>query len=157
MLDFSVVSPTRRRQLGRNLVLECAEKYAHAIRAMAPLALTFSSSEIVPTLQAFHLSVSPSPYPNSLMAFQLDEDLMLFLDSFRLTFMGMSHLFTRGPSSMVFQRLQNAFDLKDFASSSIQLHQLNSHIITGHFPEFITHVLCAARLLALAKPSNAII
>ncbi len=85
MLDFSVVSPTRRRQLGRNLVLECAEKYAHAIRAMAPLALTFSSSEIVPTLQAFHLLISPSPYPNSLMAFQLDEDLMLILDSFRLT------------------------------------------------------------------------
>jgi hypothetical protein len=123
---------------------------------MAPLALTFSSSNFFSALQAFHLSVSPSPYPNSLMAFQLDGDLKLFLDSFRLTFMGISNLFTRGPSSMAFQRLQNAFDLKDFANDFIQLHQLNSHITTSRFLEFITHVLCVVRLLALAKPSNAI-
>jgi hypothetical protein len=48
---------------------KCVEKYAHATRALAPLALTFSSSKIVFVLQAFHPLVSPSPYPNSLMAF----------------------------------------------------------------------------------------
>jgi hypothetical protein len=123
---------------------------------MASITPTFSSLEIVSTLQAFHLSISPPPYPNSLMAFQLDGDLKLFLDSFRLTFMGISHLSTRGPSSMVFQGLQNAFDLEDFANDFIQLHQLSSHITMGHFPKFIIHVLCAARLLALAKPSNVV-
>jgi len=82
------------------LVLECVEKYVHATRVLAPLALIFSSSKIISTLQALHTSISPSPYPNSLMAFQLDGDLELILDSFRLTFMGMSHLFAREPSSM---------------------------------------------------------
>ncbi len=86
-------------------------------------------------------SFPPSPCPNSLRAFQLDGNLELILDSFRLTFMGMSHLSARGPSSMAFQHLQDAFNLKDFSSDFIQLHQLNSHITMGCFPKFITCVL----------------
>jgi len=64
-LDSSIVSPpppplpTPHEQLGQNLVLERAEKYAHATRALAPLALTFSSREIVFTLQALHLPPTP--------------------------------------------------------------------------------------------------
>jgi hypothetical protein len=54
--------------------------------------------------------------------------------------MGMSHLSTRGPSNMAFQRLQDAFDLEDFASNFIQLHKLNSHITTGTLPK--VHYSC---------------
>ncbi len=56
------------------------------------------------------------------MAFQLDGNLESVLDSFKLTFMGMSHLSARGSSSMAFQHLQDAFDLENYSSNFIQLH-----------------------------------
>jgi len=36
----------------------------------------------------------------------------------------MFHLSIRGPYGMVFEHLQNAFDLGDFINGFIQLHQL---------------------------------
>jgi hypothetical protein len=53
------------------------------------------------------------------MNFQLDEDLKLYLDSFRSTFMHMSHLFVGGLLGMVFEHLWDVFDLKDSTSNFI--------------------------------------
>jgi hypothetical protein len=68
-------------------------------------------------LQAFHPLVSSSPYLDSLVDFQLNEDLKLSLDFLRLAFLHMSYLFARGPFGMVFEHLWDAFDFKDFATS----------------------------------------
>jgi len=44
-----------------SLTLRCAGKYVHAMKAFAPLTPNFVSLEIISTLQAFHLSMLPSP------------------------------------------------------------------------------------------------
>jgi hypothetical protein len=56
------------------------------------------------------------------MDFQPDGELELSLDSFKSTFMHMSHLSTRGPFGMVFEHLQDAFDPKNSINDFIQLH-----------------------------------
>ncbi len=53
------------------------------------------------------------------MDFQLNKDLKLSLDSFRSTFMHMSHLSVGGLFGMVFEHLWDVFDPKDFASNFI--------------------------------------
>jgi hypothetical protein len=44
------------------------------------------------------------------------------MDSFRSIFLPMFHLLVGGPSSMVFEYLQDYFDPKDLANGFIQLH-----------------------------------
>jgi hypothetical protein len=98
-------------------ILPCFSlKYAHVAKALAPLALIIASLGIISTLHVLHPLVLPSPWPNSLMDFQLDRDLELSLDSFRSAFMHMSHLFAMGFSSVVFKHLWDVFDLKDFVN-----------------------------------------
>jgi fucose permease len=43
----------------------------------------------------------------------------------------MFHLLIGGPFDMVFEHLQNSFNLKDLGSGFIQLHQLCSHVVVG--------------------------
>ncbi len=54
------------------------------------------------------------------MDFLLDKDLELSLDFFRVAFMHLSPISTRGPSSMVFEHLWDVFDLKDSTNNFIQ-------------------------------------
>ncbi len=53
-----LVHPLQR--LKWSLILKCAKKYVHAMKAFALLAPNFASSKIIPTLQAFHLLMLPS-------------------------------------------------------------------------------------------------
>jgi hypothetical protein len=53
----------------------------------------------------------------------------------------MFHISTSGPFDMVFENLQNSFDLEDLASVFIQLHQLHSHVVVGCIPTFVPQVL----------------
>jgi hypothetical protein len=69
-------------RLGQHLALRRAKKYAHVVRALAPLASTSTSSKIVSTLQVFHPSISFSPCPHSLIDFQPNGNLELSLDFF---------------------------------------------------------------------------
>jgi hypothetical protein len=92
------------------------------MKAFAPLALAIASLDIISTLQAFHLLVLASPYYKFFMNFQPNRALKLYLDSFKLIFMRMSHLSRRGPSGMVFEHIWDVFYSKDFASDFIQLH-----------------------------------
>jgi len=62
----------------------------------------------------------------------------------------MSHLFARRPSGVVFEHLQDAFDLKRF------FQQLNFYVAMGRFPRPIAHILGVVRFLALGKPSSSI-
>jgi len=87
------------------LALRRAKKYAHVVRALAPLALTSTSSKIVSTLQVFHPSISFSLCPHSLIDFQPNGNLELSLDFLKLAFLRMSHLSLKGPSNMVFKHL----------------------------------------------------
>ncbi len=62
----------------------------------------------------------------------------------------------RGPLGMVFEHLQNSFNLKDLASVFIQLH-LGFHVVAGYIPWFTVEILGAIRLfLALAKPLSGV-
>ncbi len=57
---------------------------------------------------------------------------------------------------MVFEILQDVFDLEGFASDFNQLHQLSSHVAMGCFLGSIACILGAIMFLALAKPSSGI-
>jgi hypothetical protein len=59
----------------------CSKPISHVVKALAPLALASIFSKIVSTLQVFHLSISLSPCPHSLMDFQPNGNLELSLDS----------------------------------------------------------------------------
>jgi hypothetical protein len=61
-------------------------------QAFTPLAQIVASSKIMSTLQVFHPSISPSPYLDSLVDFQLDRKIKLSLDSFRSAFVHMFDL-----------------------------------------------------------------
>jgi hypothetical protein len=75
------------------------------------------------------------------MDFQPDGELELSTDSFKSTFMHVSHLFAKGLFGMVFEHLQDAFDFKDCTNDFIQLHSLSFHIAMGSFPSSTIHIL----------------
>jgi len=64
----------------------------------------------------------------------------------------MSHLSANNLFGMVFH-LRNNFHLKDSTSGFPQLFQFYSHIVQGHIPHRITHILGMARLLTMTKLS----
>jgi hypothetical protein len=47
------------------------------------------------------------------MEFQLEVDLDFSFDMFKTTFMHLAHLLISGLSGMVFEHLQNLFDIED--------------------------------------------
>jgi hypothetical protein len=53
------------------------------------------------------------------------------MDSFGSTFLCMFHLSIGGPSSMVFEHLQDSFNPKDLTSGFIQFHKLCFHVVVG--------------------------
>jgi hypothetical protein len=55
--------------------------------------------------------------------YELDHDLELSSDFFKLTFQHMSHLFASNLSRMVFEHLWNYFHLKDSTNGFSQLFQ----------------------------------
>jgi hypothetical protein len=64
--------------------------------------------------------------------------------------------FCRGTFWHVFKHFWDVFDLKDFVSNFLQLHQLSSHVAMGCFSRSIAHILGVARFLALVKLSSGI-
>jgi hypothetical protein len=109
-------------QLGWNLTLGCTEEFVRDVKAFAPLALALVSLKMINALLVLHPSNANSPCLGSLLDFQLDWDLEVSMDSFRSIFLPMFHLLVGGPSSMVFEYLQDYFDPKDLANGFIQLH-----------------------------------
>jgi hypothetical protein len=80
-----------------------------------------------------------------------NQNIELFFDSFKLTSECMPHLLASGPFGMVFEHLWNCFHPEDSTSWFFQLFQLCFHIVKGHIPPQIAHVLGAAHFLAMTK------
>ncbi len=75
-----------------NLTFGHVREFTHAIKAFARLASVPTSLEMVCLLQALHLLNLDSPCLNSLLDFQLNTNVELFMDYFKLDFLCMSHL-----------------------------------------------------------------
>jgi hypothetical protein len=68
----------------------------------------------------------------------------------------MPHLSINGPSRIVFEHFRDCFHPKDLTSGFPQLFQLCFHIVKGHIPLQIAHVLGAIHLLSMTEPSNGV-
>jgi hypothetical protein len=68
----------------------------------------------------------------------------------------MSYLSPSGPFGMVSKHLRDCFHLEDLVGGFLQLFQLCFHIAQGHISPQIAHVLGAACLLAMTKPSGGV-
>jgi hypothetical protein len=102
--DFASMAPLVL-WLKWNLTLNHAKDFAHVIRAFIPFAPTLAFLKMINAFLAFHPLDIDSLYSNSLLDFQLNLELELFMDSFRLAFLCMFQLLVGGPSSMVFKHL----------------------------------------------------
>jgi hypothetical protein len=71
---------------------------------------------------------------------------------FTLAFIHLVHISVGGPSCMVFEHLQNLFDLKDFANDFSQLFYFCFYVVARCIFGSITWAFGAVRLLILAKP-----
>jgi hypothetical protein len=91
-------------------------EFMNLINVFAPLAPILSSSKIVSTLLVLHSPNIDSLYLDSLLSFQPNSNLKLFVDSFKSTFLDMFHLSYGGPFGMVLENFQNYFDPKDSTS-----------------------------------------
>jgi hypothetical protein len=66
------------------------------------------------------------------------------------------HFSAGGLLSMVFEHLQNLFDLEDLTNKFYQLFFICFYVTARCIPKNITKVFNDAKLLFLAKPSNGI-
>jgi hypothetical protein len=71
---------------------------------------------------------------------------------FTLAFIHSIHLSVGGPSCMVFEHLQNLFDLKDLTNNFSQLFLIYYYVVARCIFGIITWAFGAMRLLTLAKP-----
>jgi hypothetical protein len=100
------------------------------------------SFDTTSTLTVLHLK-SNSYFSLFFKDYELDHDLELSSNSFKLAFQCMLHLSASGPSRMIFEHLWDYFHLEDSTHGNPQLFQLCFHI---------ARVLGAAHLLAMTKP-----
>lgn len=105
--------------MGQSLTLGCVGEFTRAIRVLVLLAPTLAFVETVSELLALHPRDTNLPYSNSLLDFQFNLDLKLFVNFFRSIFLCMFHLLVSGLFGMGFTHLQNSFDLKDSTNGFI--------------------------------------
>jgi hypothetical protein len=86
------------------------------------------------------------------MEFYLEANLDFSLNMFTLTFIHLVHLSIGGPSCMVFEHLQNLFDLKDLVNDISQLFFICFYVVPTCIFGNITWAFGVMRLLTLAKP-----
>ncbi len=114
--------------------------------------MSFDTTSVLITL---HLK-SNGYFPFFLKNYELDQDLKLSFNSFKLTFQCMPHLLTSGLFGMVFEHLQNHFHLENSMNGFPQFFQLCFHITQGHIPPQIAHVLGTTHLLTMTKLSGGV-
>jgi hypothetical protein len=95
-------------------------------------------------------------FPLFLEDYELNKNLELSFDYFKLLFQRMPHLLTSGHFGMAFEHLWDCFHLEDLVSGFPQLFQLCFHITQGHIPPKIAHFFGVAHLLAMTKPSSGV-
>jgi hypothetical protein len=99
-------------QLGQSLALGHVGEFACATRALAPFALILAFSKTINMLLALHLLDIDSPRSDSLLDFEFDLDLELSMDLIKVIFLRMSHLSASCIFDMVFEHLQDFFNLE---------------------------------------------
>ncbi len=90
----------------RNLTLGHVGKYFRAIRALAPFFVAPTFSDTTLTLITLHLKLDDY-FLFFLENYELNQDLKIFSDSFKLAFQCLPHLSANGPFRMVFEHLQD--------------------------------------------------
>ncbi len=75
----------------------------------------------------------------------------LYQEAFIYTLVHSSCLFLNGPLGMVYELLQDYFGPNDFANAFDLFRKVCGHIVLGHIPPLILHLLYAFRLLTLEK------
>jgi ABC-type glucose/galactose transport system permease subunit len=89
-------------QLRWNLTFGCVGEFVCANNVLTPFVSTRTSLEAIYVLQALHLLDSDSPCLNFLMDFQSNTCVELSMDSFKSTFLHMSHLFAICPLGIIY-------------------------------------------------------
>ncbi len=126
-----------------------------ATHALAPLSLAPTSFDTTSTLTILHFELH-CHFSLFLEDYELDQDLELFSDSFKLTFQPMSHLSTSGPFGMIFEHLRDCFHPKNSVVGFFQWFHFYFHIAHDHISLRITHVFGVACLLAMTKLSGGV-
>jgi hypothetical protein len=98
-----------------NLILQHAWEYSRTISALPPFSPTPTSFNTTLAFIALHHE-SNCYCPFFLDDYELNQNLKLSFDSFKLTFQCMPHLLANGPSKMVFEHLRDCFHPKDLAN-----------------------------------------
>ncbi len=107
-------------------------------------------------LLALHPPNTYCPYSNSLLNFQPNSNLELFMDVFRSVFWCMFHLWTTSLCSMVLEHFLDFFNPKDSANGFFWLHPLCSCVAVSHIYGYVVRAFGANWLLALTKPFGGI-
>ncbi len=133
-----------------------------------------SCSGIIWMICALALSTLIAPYDETMRVFHLlhlliEVDFPPFVDDFHLetkvtldqkTFISIlahsPHFSFGGPSSMVYELLQNYFVPNDYTSGFDFFFEVCGHIVQGHVPLLILQLLSTSRFLALEKKSRSI-
>jgi hypothetical protein len=101
------------------LAIGRAREFACAAKVFAPLAPTLASLKRINMLLVLHLPNTDSPCSKSLLNVQLDSNLELSMDFFRLAFLCTFHLLAKGSFGIVFEHLQKNFNLEDLVNALI--------------------------------------
>jgi hypothetical protein len=145
--------PTHKH-LSRNLAFNRAGEYFRAARALAPFSPALMSSHTTLAFTTLHPKLN-GYFPIFFKNYELDQDIELSSNSFKLAFQCMPHLLTSGRFGTIFEHLQICFHPKDLVSAFLQF-QLCFHIAHGHIHPHITRVFKVACLLATTKPSGGV-
>ncbi len=97
--DFQI-----HKHLFHTLTFGCAREYFWVVRILAPFSPTPMSSNTTSVFTTLHLK-SNGYFLLFLEDYELDYDIELSFDSFKLTFQHMPDLLASGPSRMVFEHL----------------------------------------------------
>jgi hypothetical protein len=111
-MPFPQHDPLAHKHLFHNLLFECVGEYFRATYTLALFPLTPMSSDTTLVLTTLHPKLD-GYFSLFLEVYELDQDLDLSSNSFKLTFQRMLHLSISGPSMMVFEHLWDYFHLEN--------------------------------------------
>jgi hypothetical protein len=153
-MPFLQHDPPAHKRFLCSLVIGCVREYSRATRTLAPFSLAPTPSDITLAFTALHPK-SNRYFPFFLEEYEPNQNFKFSFNSFKLAFQHMPHLLASGHYGMVFEHLQDFFNLEDLASGFLQLFQLCFHIVKGHIPLQIAHDFGAACLLT-TKPLSGV-
>jgi hypothetical protein len=114
-MPFPQHDPPIYKCLFHKIVIGCVREYSRATCALAPISLRPTSFDTTLALTPLHHELN-GYFMLFLEDYELDQNLILSSDSFKLTFQCMPHLSANGFSGMVFEHFWDYFHLEDSRS-----------------------------------------